>query len=90
MNHLLCGRDALDRIIDLHVAGTRTRYARAWRRRRAERGRYVSAFDEAMCYADALARGCPLPPWPMLFGRNGYLPLIERYTGDRSILSDRR
>ncbi|MFD9596800.1 hypothetical protein ACFWA9_29185 [Kitasatospora sp. NPDC059973] len=84
--HVRRGRELLAPLIDRYADAARTRWGRAWRRRRAERGPYAAAFAEAAVWADAVSRGGGDGlPWPVLFTR-GRLPLIDRYTGDRRSL----
>ncbi|MET9395992.1 hypothetical protein [Kitasatospora sp. NPDC002965] len=86
--HIERGRELLDEIIDRHVAAARTAVGRAWRRRRAQRGVYAAAFDEAAAYARAVRDGRDRNlPTPVLFSRGG-LPLLDRHTHDRTALSE--
>ncbi|MER5354648.1 hypothetical protein ABT093_30495 [Kitasatospora sp. NPDC002551] len=86
--HIERGRELLDEIIDQHVAAARTAVGRASRRRRAQRGIYAAAFDEAAAYARAVRDGQDrVLPAPALFSR-GRLPLLDRHTHDRTVLSE--
>ncbi len=86
IGHLRAGRKLMQPIIDRYVDDARTPVGRAWRRWGVARGPYVKAFDQALTHTTARADGSAETEWPVLYGRNGRLPLIERYTGDRRIL----
>jgi hypothetical protein len=87
LEHLRTGRALLQQLVDGYVAAARTRPGRARRRRRAGRGVYVYAFDQALAHATARAAGTEEPRWPLLYTR-GSLPLLDRYTVDRRVLGD--
>ncbi|MCY0922361.1 hypothetical protein OS965_30090 [Streptomyces sp. H27-G5] len=86
VKHLERGRELLQPILDQYSAEARTSLGRAWRRMAVGRGPYVAAFDEALAHARARAAGETERDWPMLWIRDGRLPLLQRYTGDRRVL----